>query len=156
MRSFSPFYKWVFLGMVVTTIIVIYSFTIDLPFSQNKSKPAVTKIAPTSKPIDLCASFSKDKDEISCEDAKTMALEKYPGEALSIDKTTVDYKIGKPPAIKTEKRKAWIIHIRPNDLSSLPPLPKDSQNKVQIIKTIRVVVDRNSKEVLFLQTYYNQ
>ena len=109
---------------------------------------------------DLCAEFSKIEGEISCQEAKEVALESYPGEVIDINKETTSYQYGKPPEIKIEQRDVWIVKIHLEKsafLSSIkrvsPPSVEGEESQYQFsTEEIGVVVDRYQKEILFLQS----
>ena len=105
----------------------------------------------------LCASFSTDQGEISCEEAKGIALKKYPGQLLSVDKTIRNYESGTPPKTQTKEAKIWIINIRPDDQSIFPSVPKNTESvKFQTTDTIGVAVDRTTKAILFFEPVFNK
>lgn len=155
MRTFFPRYKWVVLGVVLILLSTLIAL-IKIGFIPTNNLPT-KNLAPTSKTVDLCKPFPTDKGEISCEEAKTIALKKYPGQVLDIQKTTLPYQPGKLPEIETEQRKAWLINIKPNDLSSLPSTPKGPNSKdFQTIEAIKVAVDRNTKAILFFEPFFKK
>jgi hypothetical protein len=150
-RLFSLQNKRVLLAVVVVLIFILIAVIklVFLPANNQRAKNIVP--APTAKITDPCASFTTDKEEISCQEAKEIALQKYPGQLLSIDKTTTQYQSGKPPKTKIEERKVWIINIKLTNPSIPAPL-QDSNKKPQILDNVNVAVDRNTKAILFFET----
>jgi len=136
--------------LVLLFVFIVLAKTAFTPKS-NLSKKTATP-TPIEKTINVCSQFSADQGEISCEEAKGIALKKYPGKLLSVEKTVRNYESGIPPKRQTKEAKVWIIGVKPDDQSIFPPVSKDTNNvKAQTIDTIGVIVDRNTKEVLFFE-----
>lgn len=157
MRLIYPRSKVVIFGVILILVVVLIAF-IKAPsvLKENSSKKTVS-LAPSPKTADPCTQFLTDKGEISCAEARKIALAKYPGQLLSIDNTTLQYQSGKPPKTKTENRKVFVAHIKPNNLKEFPQLPKSPNSKeMQILETIGVVIDQNTKEILFIQTFFKK
>ena len=143
---------------VILVLLFILIFLTKIAFTPtgNLQRNNVTP-SPTTQTVNLCASFPTDKGEISCEEAKGIALKKYPGQLLSVDKTIRNYESGTPPKTQTKEAKVWIINIKPNDQSIFPPIPKNTNNiKFSIADTIGVAVDRSTKEVLFFEQVFKK
>jgi len=139
-------YGAVLILIIILIVLTKIAITPVKNLSTKNSSPIPKTVA------DLCVSLSTDKGEISCAEAKGIALNKYPGQISTIDKVTLPYQLGKPPKIQTEQRKVWLVNIKPNDLSLIPVPPRDTNNKdVKVVETVVVVVDRSSKEILFLE-----
>jgi hypothetical protein len=140
--------KLIYYGIILALILALLYLT-KIAFTPRHKLPAkIAASVPTSSQnvVDPCASFSTDTGEISCKDAKEIALSKYPGSLLGIQKTSLKYSPGKPPKIQTEERKVWLIRIKPNDISSLP-------SPAKTLDSIGVAVDRKTKTILFFQMY---
>ena len=144
--------KWVFYGVALVLFFVLI-FLIKIAFTPNNSKNGATP-ASTTQDSGLCSSLPTDKGEISCEEAKGIALKKYPGQLLSIEKTIRNYESGKPPKTQTKEAKVWIINLKPDNQSLFPPLPKNTNIKFKTTDAIEVAVDRNTKEILFFQPFF--
>ena len=98
----------------------------------------------------LCAPFTNKNGEISCEEAKNTALVKYPGQVLSINKAIRPYPSKK--SLETERKKLWIIRIKPSDLSSF----KDLNKPTDAISAVEAVIDPNTKKILFTELYFKK
>lgn len=106
---------------------------------------------PTTKTVNSCASFSTDAGEVSCEEAKQIALKSYVGQVQMIEKITIDFR---RRTASTQKRRVWVFHIKPNDPQILN---KDAKgNATQVVESVGVNVDRNTKEVLFAQLAFKK
>jgi hypothetical protein len=72
-----------------------------------------TKLVPQGKilqdKVDLCAPFTTDKGEVSCEEAKTIALKELPGSVLAIDRKTMNF-AGQNG--KSNTYKLWLVTIQ--------------------------------------------
>lgn len=155
MRSILPRYKWIFFTVVFFIIVIpIAGFLLS---KNNLGKP-INNVTPTQKPVDPCAQFQfpTDPKEINCEEAKTIAVNKYPGQVLNIEKTTFTYQVERRQNGKREDRKVWIVYIKPYDISLLPSIPNPDSKKIQTATSIGVAVDRDTKEILFLKTSFNK
>lgn len=96
--------------------VIFFIITIPIAIfllSKNKPKIPVKNIAPIQKAVDLCTPFSADKGEISCEEAKTIALKKIPGSVSEIDKKNMD--LINPKGI-SKTYKLWLVTITSNRL----------------------------------------
>ncbi|MDP4007175.1 MAG: hypothetical protein Q8P55_01080, partial [bacterium] len=88
----------------------------------------------------LCSEFLEVEGEITCEEAKNISTEKYPGQVLNIEKTTLLYRVGRNPKAKTEEREVWLVGIKPNDALFLPLIPQNPDDKeTKAVETIGVV-----------------
>jgi len=147
--------KLVFWGIIlVLFFILIFLTKIAFTPSNSKNNAIPSSITQTAE---LCASFSTDKGEISCEEAKGIALKKYPGQLLSVEKTIRNYESGNPPKKQTKEAKVWIINLKPDDQSIFPPAPKKQDNvKFQTTDTIGVIVDRSTKAILFFEPVFKK
>jgi hypothetical protein len=159
-RSFFPLSKGVFLAEVLILLAALVvltkiAFTPANNLSLKNTKTA-SILTQTPKIIDLCAPFPTGKGEISCEEAKEIALSKYPGLPLAIDKTIIPYRSGKLPKIQTEERKIWLINIKPNDISLIPVPSSKSKEKGQTLEAIGVAVDRGTREILFFESFFKK
>ncbi len=133
------------IGVLILTLIGLTSYFI---YFQKIIKPGTVVL--NEGATDLCAKFSKVSNEITCQEARDIALKNYPGDILNVEKTTTTYQYGKPPEIKTEEKDVWIIKIKLKE----PALPKPVENGPQYSTgEVGVVVDRNSGEILSLQTF---
>jgi len=134
---------------ILIIVLILLIFVFCFVYWLNYMGPAKGG-TPATEGTDLCAKFSGIPDEITCQRAREIALEKYPGEVLDITNATTSYSISKPPEIKTEERDVWIIKIKLNGpLLSVP----DEKGSQQPIEEIGVVVDRHQEKILFFQTY---
>lgn len=157
MLTFFPRYKWAFFSIVLLLSIILIVLAVMAFAPVNDLPTKNITLTPTPKIVDLCAPFTTDTGEISCEEAKVIVLTKYPGQLLSVDKTTLPYQPGKLAAAQTEQRKVWLIGVKPNDISSLPSVPKGPNSKeLQIIETIKVAVDRSTKNILFFEPFFKK
>lgn len=99
----------------------------------------------SQKPTDSCASFPIDKGEISCEEAKQIATKKFPGQVLSIEKTS--YRKNFKKQIQTTGDRIWLVQIKPYDLlSSLKSL--ENKNNLKEVKTVIMAIDPLTKDIL--------
>ncbi|GEM_PF-3206212 len=139
--------------VILAFMVIGTAIAVGFVFWSNRNLPSETFIK-MQKAANPCFGLSADPGEITCEEARTTAVEKYPGQVLNIEKTTLLYKSGKPPQIKTEDRKVLLVRIKPNDISFLPSIPQNTDSKeAQTIETIGVAIDRSTKEILFIQTF---
>ena len=149
--------KLVFWGVILILLFVLtfltkIAFVPTSSLQKNNALPVSTTENTTS-----CTSFSTDQGEISCEEAKGIALKKYPGQLLSVDKTIRNYESGTPPKTQTKEAKIWIINIRPDDQSIFPSVPKNTESvKFQTTDTIGVAVDRSTKTILFFEPVFKK
>jgi len=148
--------KWVFYGVALVLFFVLIFLTkIVFTPTGNLQRNNVTP-SPTAKTVNPCAQFPTDKGEISCEEAKGIALKKYPGQLLSAEKTIRRIPSGTPPKTQIKEGKVWIINIRPNDLSIFPPMPKGPNNETQTIDTIGIIIDRATKEIVLIEPVFKK
>ncbi len=146
MRSFFSRYKGVIFGVVIVSLLILAVLT-KIGFNSTKNFPTPT---PTPKPIDLCAPFTTNPGEISCEEAKNIILTKYPGQIINISKNTIEYNVNKSQ--KTEQRKVWLVKIKPNNPSLIPaPLINPTNKEVKAIDAIEIALDINTGDILSIQ-----
>lgn len=138
--------KQIILFIIAIFILAGLVFGFTYWIQSIKSPPSAGK----EKINGYCAEFPKIEGEISCQEARGIALEKYPGEIIQVDKAAVPYSVGKPPEIKTEDRDVWIIKIKLKE--AVLPLPKEGGPQYST-EEAGVVLDRFQGEILFLQTY---
>lgn len=142
--------------IILAVMVIGTAVAAGFVFWDNRNLPAET-LTKMQKAANPCLGLSADQGEISCEEARTAAVTKYPGQVLNIEKTTLLYQTGKDPKSAKEDRKVLLVRIKPNDMSFLPSLPQNPGSKeIQIIETIGVAVDRSTKEILFLQTFFKE
>ena len=94
------------------------------------------------RPEDFCSKFSKEEaqGEITCQEARDFALEKYPGKVLNIEKTNAQIPKGKPPGgIWLEEQKAWLLEIT---------LDQPLESPYGDIKELNIVVGLTEKKIL--------
>ncbi len=138
----------IILIVIGVLILILIGLTSYFVYFQKIIKPGTAVL--NEGATDLCAKFSKVPNEITCPEARDIALKNYPGDILNVEKTTTAYQSGKPPEIKTEEKDVWIIKIKLKE----PALPKPVENGPQYSTgEVGVVVDRNSGEILSLQTF---
>jgi hypothetical protein len=155
MGSFSR-KKTVFWVIAVILVIILVYFLKSSSVFTNKPQEQIVVPTPTvTAVINPCPSFTADKGEIACEEAKGIALQKYPGKLISINKVIRNYEAGQGQETQTKEAKVWIFNIRPDDQSIFPPTPKPEKNvNFLTTDTIGVVVDRVTKEILFFEPVY--
>jgi len=147
--------KAVFWGIILVLLFVFVILAKTAFTPKNNLPKNATVPTPIEKTSDICSQFSTDQGEISCEEAKKIALKKYPGNLLSVEKTIRNYESGTPPKTQTKEANVWIITVRPDNQSIFPPPPKNTNNvKFQTTDTIGVVVDRGTKEILFFEPVF--
>jgi hypothetical protein len=145
---------WVVVLVLLFVLVVLVKIS-STPTGNLSKKSAIP--TPTAITAGLCASFATDKGEISCAEAMKIALKKYPGQLVSIDKTIRHYESGNPPKTQTKEAKVWIINLKPDDQSIFPPVPKNTANvKFQTTDTIGVVVSRATQEILFYEPVFKK
>lgn len=134
--------------LIIVGVLVLVGLIPCFIYLQKIIKPGTADL--NEGATDFCAKFSKVQNEITCQRAREIALEKYPGEVLDITNTVTSYNIGKPPEIKTEEKDVWIIRIKLKE----PVLPKPVENGPQYsTEEVGVVIDRHQEKILFLQTF---
>lgn len=122
MRSFWPLKKGVI--FVVLSIIIIAIPITGFLLSKNISNISIKSSLPIQEPIVSCSSYSTDLGEISCSEAKTIAIKKYPGEITGIGKLTL------------QNRKAWLIQVNASSSSG----------------SARIAIDRETKEIFLFSS----
>lgn len=106
---------------------------------------------------DPCSGFQEVGGEISCGDARAIAVKKYPGQVLNIEKTILPYQFGTPPKLQIEDKKVWLVNIKPDNPLLIPTPPKKpGSEEMEIIETIGVAVDQGAKEILFFQSFFKK
>ncbi len=79
---------------------------------------------------DLCTKFSEIKDTVACEAARTIVLEKYPGEIKYIRRTNAEIIMGIIPNEKKETKEVWLFGI---SLNSPIKLGEEELNNAKIL-----------------------
>jgi hypothetical protein len=142
--------------IILSVMVIGTALAVGLVFWSNRNLPAETRTK-IQKAANPCFGLVADTGEITCDEARTVAVTKYPGQVLNIEKTTLSYQTGKDAKATTEDRKVWLVRIKPNDMPFLPVLPQNADSKeTQTIETIGAAVDRSTKEILFLQTFFKE
>ena len=105
----------------------------------------VKNSTPSLTSVDLCAKFPKVQGEISCEEAKAIALAKYPGKIANIDL--------KKESISTQSATpVWLLTVILKDPIPIP-LPPQKNGPLLLSKekagTIEVAIDKFQGEFLF-------
>ena len=154
MSSVFPRNKVAFWVAILVLILILTLIKLYVVPMINLSKKIGTPMQLTEA-VDLCAPFPVDKAGISCKDAKEIALKKYPGQLLSIEKTSRQYELGTSPTTQTKRAQVWFFNVRPNDKSVFPPAPKNTNNvKFQTTDILGIAVDRSTKEILFAEPVF--
>ena len=133
--------------IILGAILVLFA----IPFILYKIGPVPTKNLPVknSTPsltsVDLCAKFPKVQGEISCEEAKAIALAKYPGKIANIDL--------KKESISTQSATpVWLLTVILKDPIPIP-LPPQKNGPLLLSKekagTIEVAREKVQGEFLF-------
>jgi hypothetical protein len=102
------FYGTVFILLLILIVLIKTAFfpIINLP---------IKNIVPTPTPkiVNLCTPFPTDQGEISCEEAKAIALKELPGSVLAIDRKSMNF-VG--PNGKSNTYKLWLVTIKSDKL----------------------------------------
>jgi len=153
-RAFFSRFRWVIFGVVLILALI--------PLILSKIKPAPVNnlpinyspangISPTPN-ADLCSKFPKVQGEISCEEAKTIALAKYPGEIINIEAKNeeIPKPVGMPPKLETTQKEVWLLTINLKDPISIPADQRNRQPFLpEKVNTIEVLIDKIKGEFLF-------
>jgi hypothetical protein len=106
----------ILLAALVFLIKIAFSPSGDLSLKNAMMKPIPTQ---TPKVIDLCAPFANDPAKISCQEAKAIALKKYPGEIKYIRSEEASLPMGVYPNITKVKKNVWTVGINLKEPSRL-------------------------------------
>jgi hypothetical protein len=133
-------------GIVVIIIISVVYFMggdeergTQAALTTNQSQEDIeTENVETSEPRITCKDFTSLPDEISCEDAIELALEKYPGEYNSVDKTQLTFSNRESSNAETIKQDVWLIEI---------DLKEPIQSLESNYNSVEISVNRNTGEL---------
>jgi|TARA_Y100000310_G_C20459034_1_gene704429 hypothetical protein len=133
-------------GIVVIIIISVVYFMggdeergTQAALTTNQSQEDIeTENVETSEPRITCKDFTSLPDEISCEDAIELALEKYPGEYNSVDKTQLTFSNRESSNAEIIKQDVWLIGI---------DLKEPIQSLERIFSRVVVSIDRTTGNI---------
>ena len=119
----------IIIGVLILILIGLTSYFIYL---QKIIKSGVE--APDGRNPDLCTKFSGIPDEITCQKARELVLEKYPGEIKYIKRKKADLPEGILPDVTMVRKEVWLIGINLN-----PPMELDERE----LKGMEIFVTRS-------------
>ncbi len=61
--------------------------------------------------VEACKSYPKVAYELPCEDAASLALEKYAGKIFGVAKAKYNFTLGEAPNLRLEEKEVWFITI---------------------------------------------
>lgn len=131
--------------IILITTLILLGFVSGFVYWFQYLKPTIPSPRPPSVPeplpiSSLCLKFPEIQNEISCEEAASVALEKYSGTVQQIDKRIVTVPLGTPPDnITFREQEAWIIKI---------DLEEPIQGALTEISTINAIVSLKEKRIL--------
>ncbi len=122
--------------IILISVLIFLSLVWGFLYWSHYIKPPETGALATE--ADLCAKFSEIKDIVSCEAARTIVLEKYPGDIKYIRRTKASLPVGVLPDIEMVEKEVWLLGINLN-----PPMQIDERE----LKGMEIFITRDSGEL---------
>lgn len=94
--------------VILALLIITAALAVGFVVWSNRNLPVQTT-AKKQKAANLCLGLSADPEEISCEEAKNIALKEFPGEATGISRKQMDFTL---TVGKKSLYDLWLITIQ--------------------------------------------